>query len=248
MRLTINLASRPYVDIAPLIARLRIALMIVGGLTVCLMLVFCISWRGETTIRLEGALLDKTLTQDSNDLRHYRDMLQKPDSVLLAARTAALNRLLDEKAFSWTLLMRDLEGLIPSQLQISTMQPVRAKDGRITVQMHIIGPRQHVIEFLEHLEASTRFGSPRIVRESTHTDSHGSDSVIGLSDASMEEFEIETGYGPDQSTQSLSKNDPASALHSTSSLLPSEAPTTQAPLGSPHEAAARDPLVRREGK
>jgi hypothetical protein len=114
--------------------------------------------------------------------------------------------------------------------------------------MHIIGPRQHVIAFLEHLEASTRFGSPRIVRESTQSDPHSMDSAIGLSEASTEEFEIETEYGPDHGTRSLLKTDLRAATLSTTSSLPSHSTTTQIPLGPLHGPAATDPLPRRDRK
>jgi hypothetical protein len=212
------------------------------------MIVFFVSLFGKKTVRLKDALLDNTLARDSSDLRRYRDVMQRPDNVLLAARIAALNRLLDEKAFSWTLLMRDLAGLIPSQVQISTMQPVRAKDGQLAVQMHIIGPRMHVLEFLEHLEGSPSFGYPRLVRESAQDASSGTNNAIGLSDAVTEEFEIEAEYVPNQSTGPEPKGDSRSEPHSAMLSLPSGPTKKPDPPSVVHGPEAGRPLQGGNGK
>jgi len=51
----------------------------------------------------------------------------------LLKQVAALNQLIDEKTFSWTLAMEDLETVLPGGVQTNTLEPVRdPKTGIIT--------------------------------------------------------------------------------------------------------------------
>src|ERR1035441_2434788 len=79
------------------------------------------------------------------------------------------NGLFDEKAFSWTLAMEDLETVLPGGVQVTPLEPSRSKDGHITLRMHVIGPRDKDVELVRNLEHSRRFLQPRIVGESSDT-------------------------------------------------------------------------------
>ena len=51
-----------------------------------------------------------------------------------------LNELFDEKAFSWTLAMEAMETVLPAGVQVTSIEPIRAKDGHITVHLRVLGP------------------------------------------------------------------------------------------------------------
>ena len=78
----------------------------------------------------------------------------------MLAQAENLNQLFDEKAFSWTLAMEDLETVLPGGVQVTTLEPVRDKDGHITLHLRVLGPRDRAIELVQNLEHSKRFLQP----------------------------------------------------------------------------------------
>ncbi len=87
--------------------------------------------------------------------------MRQPANAQVLAQAEALNQLFDEKAFSWTLAMEDLETVLPGGVQVSTIEPVRDKDGHITLHLRVIGPRDRAVELVQNLEHSKRFLLPQ---------------------------------------------------------------------------------------
>ena len=52
--------------------------------------------------------------------------------------------------FSWTLAMEDLETVLPGGVQVTTLEPMRDKDGHITLHLRVLGPRDFVKSILEY--------------------------------------------------------------------------------------------------
>ena len=65
----------------------------------------------------------------------YHDLMQQPANALLLTQAAALNQLFDEKTFSWTLAMEDLETVLPGGVQVTALEPVRDPDGALRVPL-----------------------------------------------------------------------------------------------------------------
>ena len=242
MRININLSSHPYVDVGPLIKRLRTAVTILGAVTACLIVVFLVARAQHKAALAEAHQLDRTLESESTELKSYKSMMQRPDIILLADRTSALNQLFDEKAFSWTILMKDLEGVLPPQVQMATIEPIRGKDGSISLQIHLTGPRANAIGFLENLERSPRFVQPRIGRESTQSDTRGSQGPPALSDTSVEEFDIVAGYDVSQSPGAEPVDHGADISSLQAAITPRPVPGMKAAL-----AIVNSPSVHRGG-
>ena len=55
--------------------------------------------------------------------------MREPDNAQLLAQAATLNQLFDEKAFSWTLAMEDLETVLPGGVQVASLEPRATKTG-----------------------------------------------------------------------------------------------------------------------
>ena len=114
MRLSLNLASRPYSDLGPAVRRLRIALAVL--VLVCLALGFGLR---QLHRKAEGArglehVLDSEITRVNAERAGYQRMMAEPANAQLLAQSAALNQLFDVKAFSWTLAMEALETVLPA--------------------------------------------------------------------------------------------------------------------------------------
>ena len=125
--------------------------------------------------------------------------MQQPDNARLLAQIAALNLLFDEKAFSWTLAMEDLETVLPGGVQVATLEPIRAKDGVITLHLRVVGPRDLDVNLLRNLEHSRRFLLPRIVGETADAgEGLNQQRLQPVSASSRVDFDLLAAYNPPQ--------------------------------------------------
>jgi type IV pilus assembly protein PilN len=169
----------------------------------------------------EERQLDRTIARESDELLNYRKMLENPENVNVANRALALNSLFDEKSFSWTMLMKDFEGLVPAEVQLATIQPVRERDGSISIRMHVVGPREKVIELIHGLELSNSFRQPHVTAETARNDARPNQHANALTASSVEEFDIQAGY--DESASGPAQPDSAAAaVRETASIAPAK--------------------------
>jgi len=165
MRITLNLATRPFADLGPAIKHLRIAMAVLAAIAIGLVLGLRALHQKAEEARARDHSLDGQIAQITQERQGYQEMMRQPANVQLLAQAEALNKLFDEKSFSWTLAMEDLETVLPGGVQVSTLEPIRAKDGHITLHLRVIGPRDRAVEMVRNLEHSKRFLLPRIVGE-----------------------------------------------------------------------------------
>lgn len=228
MQITINLSSAPYLDVEPLIRKLRIAAITLGALTVCAIALIGFAHFKKNALQREELQLDGAITRQSDELIAYRKMLEMPENVGLANRAFALNSLFDEKSFSWTLLMKQFEGLVPPEVQLATIQPIRAKDGSISIRMHVVGPREKVIVLINGIESSKNFTLPHVTAETAHNDARANQRALALTEGSVEEFDIEAGYDEDASPAPQPTRDAAAARDTASTDAPASAESKKA--------------------
>jgi len=213
MQIAINLATRQFVDVRPLTKRLKTCVKVLGVINLCVGVLVYVAHSSSTSSQARAHDLDRIATAQSAELVKYRSMMERPENVLLADRTNALNQLLDEKAFSWTLLMQSLEGDVPADVQLASIQPVRAKDGSITLKFHVVGPRARAIELIANMEQEPCFPMPRILGENVQDDARAKEPPHALSDSTVEEFEVETGYDESQAAIAPRKDAPDQEEH-----------------------------------
>jgi len=167
MRITLNLASRPFADLGPAKKRLRIAMGVLAIVAICLGQGLRAFHNKAEAARARAHSLDGKIAQITEEQQSYRALMRKPANAKLLTQVEALNQLFDEKAFSWTLAMENLETVLPGGVQVTTLEPVRAKDGHITLHLRVVGPRDKAVELVSNLEHSKRFLLPRLVNESS---------------------------------------------------------------------------------
>jgi type IV pilus assembly protein PilN len=167
MRITLNLATRPFIDLGPALKNLRIAIGVLAVVAIALGLGLRSLHEKAVEARDHDHSLDGQIASLARERQGYQDLMRQPDNALLLRQTDALNQLFDEKAFSWTLAIENLETVLPGGVQVSTMEPVRAKDGHITLHLRVAGPRDHEVDLVRNLEHSRRFLLPRIVGENS---------------------------------------------------------------------------------
>jgi type IV pilus assembly protein PilN len=142
-------------------------------------------------------------------------------------QSAVLNKLFDEKAFSWTLAMEDLETVLPGGVQVTNLEPARQKDGHIILRLRVLGPRNKAVDLVRNLEHSRRFLLPRIVGENAEGSDRPGQRLEPVSAADRVEFELLAEYnpatpeerkathkpGPKSARSAESANEPVGASH-----------------------------------
>jgi len=196
MRIAINLASRPFADLAPILKRLRIAMGVLALVAIALALGLHALHHKADQARARARSLDGQIAGVTRERQGYQAMMRRPDNALVVAQVENLNQLFDEKAFSWTLAMESLETVLPGGVQVTSIEPTRAKDGHITLRLRVVGPRDKAIELVQNLEHSSRFLLPRIVGESAETAGGPGQRVVPVSAADRVNFDLLTEYNP----------------------------------------------------
>jgi type IV pilus assembly protein PilN len=196
MRISLNLATRPFADIGPAIKRLRIAMGVFALAAIGLFFGLRALDQKADAARARDHSLDGQIGHIAQERQSYQDLMRQPANAQLLKQSAALNQLFDEKAFSWTLAMEDLETVLPGGVQVTSLEPVRAKDGHITLHLRVIGPRDRAVELVRNLEHSRRFLLPRIVGENSESTGGPGDRLEPVSETNRVNFELLAEYNP----------------------------------------------------
>jgi type IV pilus assembly protein PilN len=196
MRITLNLATRPFADLGPAIKRLRIGMGVLALLAIGLGVGLHAIHRKAEAARARDHSLDGQIARITQERQGYQDLMRQPVNAQLLKQAAVLNKLFDAKAFSWTLAMEDLETVLPGGVQVTNLEPERGKDGRITVHLRVVGPRDRAVDLVRNLEHSRRFLIPRIVGENSASTERPGERLEPVSASDRVEFDLLAQYNP----------------------------------------------------
>jgi type IV pilus assembly protein PilN len=208
MRISVNLATRPFVELRPLFARLRLAMIVLA-----LLAVGC--FFGLRTLRAKAAVA----TAEMNGLKartaayekeraNNEARMRQPENRGVLERSQFLNALFTRKSFSWTAVMMDLERVLPAGVQVTSIEPVISKEGDVSIKLRVVGDRDRAIQLVRNLETSQRFIAPRLGGETSVADDKAAAlgrTGGGVRNVSVDngqvfgngvEFEIFSGYNP----------------------------------------------------
>ncbi len=221
MRITLNLASRPFADAGPAIRRLRIALGILAVIAIALGLGLHALDNQAKQARARERVLDDKIASLNRQREGYQALMQQPDNSRLLEQSQTLNKLFDQKSFSWTLTMEDLETVLPAGVQVSTLEPILDKSDNITMHLRVLGPRDHAIDFVRNLEHSRRFRSSRIVGETAEGATTGNqiNHFEPVSASSRVSFDVLADYIPPTPEESRAHKKAASTKGALSPVL-----------------------------
>ncbi len=195
MRVAINLASRPFADLAPALKNLRIAMGALALVAVGLALGLHALHDKAEAARARAHSLDGKIAQITQERHGYQAMMQQPDNARTLQQAESLNQLFDEKSFSWTLAMEDLETVLPAGVQVTTLEPT-VKSGQITVHLRVTGPRDRDVELVQNLEHSRHFLLPRIVGETAESEGGPNQRPEPVSASNRVNFDMLADYTP----------------------------------------------------
>jgi len=228
MKITLNLASRPFTDLTEVYKGLRIAMGVLLLVAALLGLILHFVLQRDQRAYDRAHLLDKTTADLAKERQGYETMMQQPANAKVVDETDALNDLFDEKAFSWTLVMKDLETVLPGPVQITTIEPVRTKDGHVILHLRALGPRAQTIRLVENMEHSDRFRLPRIVGESPESNAGANGQLQNVSAANAEDLDLLTDYNMSPSLNDRPATKPAPAATPVPFVKKKSSPMTHA--------------------
>jgi type IV pilus assembly protein PilN len=198
MNVTLNLATRPFVELRPLLARLKLAMIALAlvaiGLIVGLRL---LKDKADAATAQMDALKSQTAEYQGRMLKNEARMKQ-PQNRAVLERAQFLNELFAKKSFSWTAVMMDLETVLPAGVQVTSIDPAISKEGDVTIRLRVTGVREKAVELVRNLEKSKRFLSPRLSNESLQANQQGTSAsaaqLAGIPGGVQ--FDILSGYNP----------------------------------------------------
>ena len=208
MRISVNVATRPFIELRPLFARLRLAIGLL--LLTALAMAFAVSSL-STKAKIATAEMDqlKAQTNAATEKRARNEArMRQPQNQAVLDRSRFLNGLFARKSFSWTAVMMDLERVLPVGVQVTSIDPVIAKDGEVSIRLRVTGERDRAIQLVRNLEHSSRFRAARLSGETALTadkakaigasTTGGAPGVQPVGDqlVSGVEFEVFSGYNP----------------------------------------------------
>jgi type IV pilus assembly protein PilN len=197
MRISVNLANRPFVELRPLFARLRLAMVVLTVLAVGL-------WFGlrslEAKARVAQAQMDglKAKTQLYQHERQVNEArMHQPQNMAVLERSQYLNAVFAQKSFSWTAVMMDLEKVLPVGVQVTSIEPNITKEGDVNIRLRVSGDRERAVQLVRNLETSQRFLLPRLASEQAQAQegSRIANAAPTLAPGAVQ-FEILSGYNP----------------------------------------------------
>jgi type IV pilus assembly protein PilN len=198
MRITLNLASKPFIELRPLYARLRwwMAILLIVAIPLWLLL--------KTETR-KAALANARLQSVQNKIQALQKQeadskvfMGKTENAAVLTQAAFLNQVFARKAFSWTAIMMDLENVLPAGVQVLNIDPETDKAGDVTIRLRVSGQRDHAVDLVRNLEHSRRFLQPRLASETaeTSTTGGGQANLQPTSGPVNVNFDVLAGYNP----------------------------------------------------
>jgi len=221
MRISINLATRPFVELRPIFLRLRVLMGILAAVAIALGI-----WAHVLQKRLDRAsaqmdALKNQTTAAQQERLHNEQRMRQPVNAAVLDRAHFLNSLFLAKSFSWTAVMMDLENVLPTGVQVTSIEPQVTQSGDVIIRLRVSGERDRAVQLVRNLEHSRRFLQPRLSGEASQAKTTTAANTGQFRQPQMNvptppagvEFDILANYNPLPAGESYAK--PTSTKHET---------------------------------
>ncbi|HTZ58885.1 MAG TPA: hypothetical protein VMB49_12335 [Acidobacteriaceae bacterium] len=196
MRVQLNLASRPFVELGPLYLRLRILIILLAVIAVPLWLLLAKEKRAAAEAQARLDAVEQKIHALQAQRSAFQADMREPQNASVLTQAQFLNQMFAHKAFSWTAVMMDLENVLPSGVQVLNIDPVVSRDGRVTIRLRVSGAHDRAVDLVRNLEHSHRFLSPRLARETAESNNQNGRPIEQVSTASNVNFDLLAEYNP----------------------------------------------------
>jgi type IV pilus assembly protein PilN len=195
MRIQLNLATRPFVELGPLYLRLRILIILLAVVAVPLWLLLASEKRKASEANARLTAVEQKIQAIDAQKQAFQAQMREPKNASVLSQSQFLNQMFARKAFSWTAVMMDLENVLPSGVQVMNIDPVVSRDGKVTIRLRVSGAHDRGVDLVRNLEHSHRFLAPRLARETAESNQNGR-PVEQVSATSNVNFDLLAEYNP----------------------------------------------------
>jgi type IV pilus assembly protein PilN len=195
MRVQLNLASRPFVELGPLYLRLRVLIILLAVMAVPLWLLLSSEKQKAAEAHARLAAVEQNIQAIQTQQTLFQAQMREPKNAAILSQSQFLNQLFAAKAFSWTAVMMDLENVLPSGVQVMNLDPAISRDGKVTIRLRVGGPHDRAVDLIRNLEHSHRFLSPRLADETAETN-QSSQAEQPVSATSNVNFDLLAEFNP----------------------------------------------------
>lgn len=207
MNISINLASKPYVDVRSVLKRLRMFMLVLILIAIPLFLVLKAEHtKAEDAMNQVHAMHNRVQALERRQ-QSYQALMREPRNAAVLTQSGYLNSLFRRKAFSWTATMTDLETVLPEGVQVLSLDPVITKSGQVQIHLRVSGSRDRAIQLVQNLEKSRHFASPRLAGETLAQSSGQNNAVQPVSNSNIVTFDILADYRPITAAEKNSDKD-----------------------------------------
>jgi type IV pilus assembly protein PilN len=196
MRVQLNLASRPFVELGPLYLRLRLLILLLAAIAVPLWLFVSAERRKAAEADARLTAVDQRIQGLETQRQAFQADMREPQNAVVLSQSQFLNQLFASKAFSWTAVMMDLENVLPSGVQVLNIDPlIDNRTGKVTIRLRVSAAHERGVDLVRNLEHSHRFLLPRVARETAESNQNGRQAEPP-STASNVNFDLLADYNP----------------------------------------------------
>lgn len=196
MKISINLASKPYVDVRSILQRIRMLMLVLVLISIPLFLVLKFEHAKAESATNQVHAIKNSVRALERQQQSYQALMREPQNAAVLTRSGYLNGLFRRKAFSWTATMTDLETVLPEGVQVLSLDPAITKSGEVQIHLRVSGGRDRAIQLVQNLEKSRHFASPRLTGETLAQSSGQSNGFQPVSNSNIVNFEILADYRP----------------------------------------------------
>jgi type IV pilus assembly protein PilN len=232
MRIRVNLASRPFVELRPFFLRLRIIMAALLVAAVGLLIGTHYLNKKLAVARAQMDTLQAATQKAQQEKTDNERRMRQPENSAVLTRAHFLNALFLRKSFSWTAVMMDLETVLPTGVQITAIEPQISSDGDVNIRLRVGGDRDRAIQLVRNLERSKRFLSPQLTTESPAAKDTSLQGRAPSNVPAGVEFEIIARYNP------LPADEPLAPAKSDKSSKPDKPGTSGISTKKPGKAIA----------
>jgi type IV pilus assembly protein PilN len=199
MRISVNLATRPFIELRPFFLRLRIVMVILAVVGVGALIATHLLQKKLDVAQNQINQVHSKVVAAQQEKRSNEQRMRQPENAAVLSRAQFLNALFLAKSFSWTAVMMDLETVLPGGVQVTSIEPQISANGNVLIRLRVSGERDRAVQLVRNLERSKRFLSPRLTGETSQAKQVGTQQN-GMGDNNTAppavEFEILADYNP----------------------------------------------------
>ena len=166
-----NLSTRPFYNVRAVHAALAAAAVLVLIFTLFNAVQIVRLALSQQTLGASAADAEEEAARLRSEAARIRAQINPEELQVVANEAREANRIIDQRAFSWTELFAQFEATLPPDVRITAVQPRLEKEGNFVVAVGVQARRAEDLDaFVEALDTGGTFHNVLAVQEQTGDD------------------------------------------------------------------------------